>query len=94
MRELQVELGECKVRKETLEEMLAQMERKLIGFQEQHRALHAERSGLKDELQHLKTEHLKTLKDAEQQAQKTKVNTEAYSEYFSNSLSHFFHNIS
>ncbi|XP_040010363.1 trichohyalin isoform X2 [Xiphias gladius] len=66
--ELQVELGECKIRVGTLEKMLAQKELQLLDFQEQRGALQAQRDGLKGELQHVKTQHYKILKDTEEQA--------------------------
>ncbi|XP_040010365.1 trichohyalin isoform X4 [Xiphias gladius] len=74
--ELQVELGECKIRVGTLEKMLAQKELQLLDFQEQRGALQAQRDGLKGELQHVKTQHYKILKDTEEQASRMMLKEE------------------
>ncbi|XP_078105767.1 uncharacterized protein LOC144517557 [Sander vitreus] len=66
--ELQGELGECKIRVGTQEKMLAQKELQLLDLQEQRGALQAESDGLKGELQHLKTQHCNTRKEAHEQA--------------------------
>ncbi|XP_067377296.1 trichohyalin isoform X2 [Channa argus] len=68
--ELQVELGECKRNVATLKKMLGQKELQLINFQEHHGALQAERDGLTQELQLLKTQHCKALKEAQDQTHK------------------------
>ncbi|XP_071339047.1 trichohyalin isoform X2 [Trachinotus anak] len=77
---MQVELGECKIRVGTLEKMLAQREQQLLDFQTQCGALQAERDGLKVELQHLKTQHCKALKEAQEQAQRMSINQQAEEE--------------
>ncbi|KAK2837251.1 hypothetical protein Q5P01_014463 [Channa striata] len=65
--ELQVELGDCKRNVGTLEKMLGHKELQLMDLQKHLGALQAERDGLKEELQHLKTQHHKTLKEAKDQ---------------------------
>lgn len=75
--ELQSELGECTIRRGTLERMLAQKELQLLDLQEQHGALQVERDGLKGELQHLKTEHYSALKKAQEQTHRMMVSGEA-----------------
>lgn len=60
----------------TLEKMLAQKELQLLDFQEQRGALQAQRDGLKGELQHVKTQHYKILKDTEEQASRMMVRAE------------------
>lgn len=57
--------------------MLAQRELQLLDFKEQCEALQAERDGLKVELQHLKAQHYKTLKEAQEQNQRITVSAEA-----------------
>ncbi|XP_069379843.1 trichohyalin isoform X2 [Paralichthys olivaceus] len=78
--ELQVELGECKIRVGTLEKMLAQKELQLLDFQEQQGALQAERDGLKGELQHLKSQHYKAVKEAQEQTYRLMVKQQAEEE--------------
>ncbi|XP_054867244.1 early endosome antigen 1 isoform X2 [Amphiprion ocellaris] len=77
---LQGELGECKDRLGTLEKMLAQRELQLLDLKEQCGAFQAERDGLKGELQHLKTQHCKALKEAQVQVHRMKVNKQAEEE--------------
>ncbi|XP_029685433.1 myosin-2 isoform X2 [Takifugu rubripes] len=67
---LQGELGECTMKKDTLERTLAQKELQLLEFQEQQRALHAERDGLRGALQLLKSQHSCVVKDAQEQTQR------------------------
>lgn len=74
---LQDELGECTMKKDTLERALAQKELQLLEFQEQQRALHAERDGLKGALQLLKRQHSCVVKDAQEQTQRMVVSQEA-----------------
>ena len=74
---LQRELGECKIRADTLDEMLAQKELQVIDLQEHCVALQKERDGLKRELQHLKTQHCKELKEAQDQAHTLMVRVQA-----------------
>lgn len=75
---LQSELGECIIRRGTLERMLAQKELQLLEIQEQREALQAERDGLKGELQHLKTEHYSALKEAQRQTQRIMVGGQSF----------------
>ncbi|XP_022077964.2 trichohyalin isoform X2 [Acanthochromis polyacanthus] len=77
---LQGELGECKDRLGTLEKMLAQRELQLLDLKEQCGAFQAERDGLKGELQHLKTQHSKALKEAQEQTHRMKVKKQAEEE--------------
>lgn len=70
---LQKELGECTMRKEALETMLAQKELQLLDVQEQHVPVRAERNGLKRELQHLKALHSSTLTEAQEQTHRMMV---------------------
>ncbi|XP_026178101.1 trichohyalin isoform X2 [Mastacembelus armatus] len=77
---LQAELGECKMRVGSLEKMLAQKELQLTDIQDHHRILQAEGDGLKGELQHLKIQHYKELKEAQEQAQLNMVNQQAEEE--------------
>ncbi|TNM89615.1 hypothetical protein fugu_003849 [Takifugu bimaculatus] len=67
---LQGELGQCTMKKDTLERTLAQKELQLLEFQEQQRALHAERDGLRGALQLLKSQHSCVVKDAQEQTQR------------------------
>ncbi|XP_047197299.1 centrosome-associated protein CEP250 isoform X2 [Hippoglossus stenolepis] len=78
--ELQVELGEGKIRVGALEKKLAQKELQLLDFHEQHGALQTERDGLKGELQHLKTQHDKAVKEAQEQAYRSMVDQQAEEE--------------
>ncbi|XP_069577634.1 golgin subfamily A member 6-like protein 25 [Brachyistius frenatus] len=78
--ELQDAVGQCKIRVGTLEEMLAQKEQQLIHLQEQCGVLRAERDGLKGELQHLKTQRNKGLKEAKEQAHRMMVDKQAEEE--------------
>lgn len=73
---LQGELGECTTKKDTLERTLAQKELQLLEFQEQQRALHAERDGLRGALQLLKRQHGCVVKDAQEQTQRMVVSQE------------------
>lgn len=73
---LQGELGECTMRKDTLERTLAKKELQLFEFQEQQRALQAERDGLKGALQLLKSQHSCVVKDAQEQTQRMVVSQE------------------
>ena len=50
--------------------MAAQKELQLLDLQEQRGLLQAERDELKGELQHLKSQHCRALKDAQEQAHK------------------------
>ncbi|XP_075324983.1 uncharacterized protein LOC142382749 [Odontesthes bonariensis] len=77
---LQRELGECKIRVETLDEMLAQKELQVLDLQEHCGALQKERDGLKRELQHLKTQHCKELKEAQGQAHTLMIDKQAEEE--------------
>lgn len=67
-RELQGELGECKITGRTLEKMLVQKEQQLLDLQEQCGVLQAAKDELQGELQHLKTQHYSVLKEAREQA--------------------------
>lgn len=73
---LQGELGECTTKKDTLERTLAQKELQLLEFQEQQRALHQERDGLRGALQLLKRQHSCVVKDAQEQTQRMVVSQE------------------
>nr|XP_020458076.1 trichohyalin-like [Monopterus albus] len=75
---LQAELGESKIRVGTLEKIFAQKERQLIDFQEHRKASQAERDGLKQELQHLKSQLYKSVEEAQEQAHRMMVNAEAF----------------
>lgn len=70
---LQGKLGECTMGKDALERTLAQKELQLLELQEQQRALHAERDGLKGALQLLKSQHSCAVKDAQEQTQRMMV---------------------
>lgn len=71
--ELQRDLGECKVRIDTLERMLAKKELQLLDLQEQFGALQAERDGLEGELQQLKTQQCTALKEAQEKPHRMMV---------------------
>ncbi|XP_062237922.1 trichohyalin isoform X1 [Platichthys flesus] len=75
--ELQVELGEGKIRVGALEKRLAQKELQLLDFHKQHGVLQAERDGLKGELHHLKTQHYKAVKEVQEQANRLVVDQQA-----------------
>ncbi|KAG8012015.1 hypothetical protein GBF38_004441 [Nibea albiflora] len=64
----------------TLEKMLAQKELQLLDLQDTRAALQAERDELKGELQHLKTQHCSTLKEAQKQAKRMLVTAQAEEE--------------
>ncbi|XP_068461118.1 trichohyalin [Clinocottus analis] len=61
---LQGELGECQIRADTQEKMLAQKELQMLDLHEHCGALQAEQDGLRAELQHIQIQHLKALKEA------------------------------
>lgn len=67
MRELQHELGECKLRVGMLDSALVQKELQLSRLQEQCGSLQTQRDDLKRKLQHLKTQQGKELKEAQKQ---------------------------
>ncbi|XP_072244026.1 uncharacterized protein [Leuresthes tenuis] len=77
---LQRELGECKIRTDKLNAMLAQKELQVTDLQEHCGTLQKERDGLKRELEHLKTQHCKELKEAQDQAHTLMIDKQAEEE--------------
>ncbi|XP_053277029.1 centrosome-associated protein CEP250-like [Pleuronectes platessa] len=78
--ELQVELGDGKIRVGALEKRLSQKELQLLDFHKQHGVLQAERDGLKGELHHLKSQQYKAVKEAQEQANRLVVDQQAEEE--------------
>nr|XP_040052440.1 trichohyalin isoform X6 [Gasterosteus aculeatus aculeatus] len=65
---LQRELGECKVREGTQQQMLAQKELQMLDLHEELGASQAERGGLRGELQHMEVPQCKALEEAQEKS--------------------------
>ncbi|XP_077942768.1 uncharacterized protein LOC120831214 isoform X3 [Gasterosteus aculeatus] len=65
---LQRELGECKVREGTQQQMLAQKELQMLDLHEELGASQAERGGLRGELQHMEVLQCKALEEAQEKS--------------------------